>query len=431
VKTAEHTEPYGHATAFGVRRFIAAFDRGCPVMARRGNAATKGALTLSLSHPMGEGGVSPGEGFESLVQFAGFSEIAQCVSANQNKSAGELAHSKRYRAISLAVGLASAFLISPCLAQTAKSEGRVQITKLADRVRVEINGQLFTEYHYKGAPKPYCYPVIGPTGAGMTRDWPIKDTPGEQHDHPHHRGFWFGHGVVNSSDLWTDSNPKTGKIVHNDFIEIKSGTKSGEFKARNNWLDAAGKTLCTDEQTMRFYHPGGAPERMFDFDITIHASNGDVLLGDTKEGMLAFRIAETMRLTKMTPKGEKPIPGDGHIVNSEGVRDAGAWGKRAAWVDYSGPVNSNIVGIAIFDHPSNLRHPTWWHARDYGLLAANPFGRHDFEGAPEGAGNYTIPAGKSLTLRYRIYLHEGDEKQGKVAERYKEYVQSSTGFAKQ
>ena len=307
-------------------------------------------------------------------------------------------------------------------ADTSTTAHGVQLTKLDDRVRIEINGKLFTEYHFKDAAKPYCYPIIGPTGAGMTRDWPMKDTPGEQHDHPHHRGFWFGHGEVNGNDLWTDASVKTGKIVHNNFIEIKSGEKSGDIITRNTWVDAAGKTLCTDEATLRFYNSSDAPERMFDFEIAIHASNGDVLLGDTKEGMLAIRIAETMRLTKPTPKGQKPIPGDGHIVNSEGIRDGEAWGKRAAWVDYYGPVDGKIVGVAIFDHPSNLRHPTWWHARDYGLLAANPFGLHDFDKQPQGAGNYAIPAGKSLAFRYRIYLHEGDETQGKVAAHYEEFA---------
>ena len=101
------------------------------------------------------------------------------------------------------------------------------------------------------------------------------------------------------------------------------------------------------------------------------------------------------------------------------------WGKRAEWCDYFGPVDGKTVGIAIFDHPGNPRHPTWWHVRDYGLFAANPFGLHDFEKKPAQAGNMTIAAGKSVTFRYRIYLHEGDDKQAKVAERYQEYARQS------
>ena len=105
------------------------------------------------------------------------------------------------------------------------------------------------------------------------------------------------------------------------------------------------------------------------------------------------------------------------------MRDGQTWGKRADWCDYYGPVEGKTVGIAIFDHPQNPRHPTWWHVRDYGLFAANPFGQHDFESLPDKtAGNLDVPAGKSVTFRYRFYLHEGDEQQAKVAERYKEYV---------
>jgi hypothetical protein len=116
--------------------------------------------------------------------------------------------------------------------------------------------------------------------------------------------------------------------------------------------------------------------------------------------------------------------GQGHIVNSEGVRDGATWGKRAKWVDYYGPADGKQVGMAIFDHPSNPRHPTWWHVRDYGLFAANPFGVHDFEKKPAGEGDMKVPAGQSVTWRYRFYLHEGDEKAGKVAEAYEAYAAS-------
>jgi hypothetical protein len=134
---------------------------------------------------------------------------------------------------------------------------------------------------------------------------------------------------------------------------------------------------------------------------------------------MALRLAETMRL-----KGKV---GQGHIVNSEGVRDGQTWGKRANWCDYYGPVDGKTVGVAIFDHPQNPNHPTWWHVRDYGLFAANPFGKHDFESLPDkSAGNLSVPAGQSVTFRYRFYLHEGNEQQAQVDDRYKEYVKSSS-----
>ena len=180
-------------------------------------------------------------------------------------------------------------------------------------------------------------------------------------------------------------------------------------------MAADGTVVCTDDRTLRIYEPANSSERILDFDITLHASNGELTFGDTKEGTMAIRLAETMKL-----KG--PI-GHGHIVNSEGVRDDETWGKRANWCDYYGPVDSKTVGVAIFDHPQNPRHPTWWHVRDYGLFAANPFGQHDFEKLTnKSAGNLTVPAGGSLTFRYRFYLHEGDEMQAHVAQRYQEYI---------
>jgi hypothetical protein len=151
-----------------------------------------------------------------------------------------------------------------------------------------------------------------------------------------------------------------------------------------------------------------------DFEITLHASHGELTLGDTKEGSMAIRLAPTLRLKGDVAKG--------HIVNSVGDRDGETWGKRAAWCDYYGPLDGEITGVAIFDHPDNPKHPTWWHVRDYGLFAANPFGVHHFEEKPEGTGDITIADGESLTFRYRFYFHKGDEKQAKVARQYKEYT---------
>jgi hypothetical protein len=296
---------------------------------------------------------------------------------------------------------------------TAAKPG-VEITRLADRLRVEINGQLFTEYLYKDVPRPYCYPLIGPGDAALTRDWPMKNTPGEEHDHPHHRSLWFAHGSINGYDFWSEEKA-FGKTVHDNFLEVKSGAKAGVIRERNKWVAADGTVVCTDERTLRFYNPGLTSERLMDFEITLIASNGALTFGDTKEGTMAVRLAETMRL-----KGKV---GKGHIVNSAGVRDGQTWGKRADWCDYYGPVEGKTVGLAIFDHPQNPRHPTWWHVRDYGLFAANPFGQHDFESLlDKTAGNLVVPAGKSVTFRYRFYLHEGDDQQAKVAERYKEYA---------
>lgn len=296
----------------------------------------------------------------------------------------------------------------------------VKLTEKDDRITVEVNGRLFTEYRFKEPQRPFFYPVIGPTGAPVIRHWPIAEgSPDEERDHPHHKSLWFTHGAINGVDFWADGK---GKIVHDKFVEVSSGPEVGVIVAQNKYVAPDGKVVCTDTRTHRFHNtPDG---QIMDFEVAIHASQGQVTMGDTKEGSMAIRLNPTMQLTPTKAMRARGETAKGHIVNSEGVTDGNTWGKRAAWCDYYGPVNGEIVGVAIFDHPSNPRHPTWWHVRDYGLFAVNPFGIHDFEKKPAGTGDLVIPAGQTVTFKYRFYFHKGDEKQGKVADRYAEYAGS-------
>jgi len=292
--------------------------------------------------------------------------------------------------------------------QKAGGQG-VEITRLADKVKVEIDGELFAEYNFKEGPFPYFYPVMGPTGVNITRHWPMKEGENEARDHRHHRSLWFTHGEVNGRDFWSGRNER---IAHDEFLELTSGSQVGVIKSKNKWVASNGEIVCTDTRTYKF--SGGSGQRMMDLEITIHASHGDVTFGDTKEGSMAIRLAPTLRV-----EGEV---GKGHIINSEGHRDGQAWGKRAAWCDYYGPLKDDVVGVAIFDHPQNPRHPTWWHVRTYGLFAANPFGVHNFENKPKGTGDLAVKSGDSVTFRYRFYFHKGDCEQANVAARYREYA---------
>ena len=299
-------------------------------------------------------------------------------------------------------------------AGSVSGRGGVKIDEVDNKLRVTINGKLFTEYNYQDVPRPYFYPVIGPTGVPVTRNWPMKDIdPNEAQDHVHHKSLWFTHGEINGQDFWGEGSSRSGNIVHDKFLKVSSGPEMGEIISTNKYVAKDGKVVCTDTRMHKFYNTSDG--EIMDFEITIQASEGKVVLGDTKEGSMAIRLAATMR--------EKGKVGKGHIVNSEGHRsEKEAWGKRAKWCDYYGPVEGQIVGVAIFDHPSNPKHPTWWHVRDYGLFAANPFGVSYFEEKPRGTGDITIPTGENLTFRYRFYFHKGDEKQGKVAEHYREYA---------
>jgi hypothetical protein len=291
-------------------------------------------------------------------------------------------------------------------AATAASD--VKFTDAGGKVRVEVGGQLFTEYHYKDVARPYLYPIIGPTGAGLTRNWPMQKTTNETTDHVHHKGLWYAHGNVNGVDCWSEQKA-FGKTVHEKFLSLAGK----EIRERCQWVDNAGKVLCSDERVIRFHSHGA--ERVIDFEITLIASHGPVTFGDTKEGSMSIRLPLTM---SVKGKGAQ-----GHIVTSAGLRDVAAWGKPAAWVDYAGPVAGQVVGVAIFDAPSNPRHPTTWHVRDYGLFAANPFGLHDFDKSkPKGAGDLKLAADERVTFKYRFVFHTGDEKAGRVAELYKEYA---------
>jgi hypothetical protein len=296
-----------------------------------------------------------------------------------------------------------------------------KVTRADDRVRVEFGGRLFTEYIYKGGPRPYFYPVLAADGTQLNRDFPMKaDTPGEERDHPHHRSLWFTHGAVNGVDFWSEGKG-TGTIV-NDAVEASAAGSVAILTARNRWVGPTGAVVCTDETTVRL---SALPEgRQIDYAVTIKAPPDQaVVFGDTKEGAMAFRVAQWMTPPHQFQK--QKTAGKGTIVNAEGIRDGETWGKQSNWVDYSAPKDGKVYGVAMFDHPDNPRHPTWWHVRDYGLFAANPFGRHDFEPAQKAnpkAGDLTVPAGGSVTFRWRFYFHSGDEKAARVAEHYQAYA---------
>jgi hypothetical protein len=312
------------------------------------------------------------------------------------------------------------------LAQYAESMAtealEVKLESLSDRVRVEIGGHLFTEYIFKGSNRPYLYPVLMPDGVSLVRDYPMKTSPGEETDHRWHRSLWFAH-PVNDMDFWNGSSSglkiPNGTIVHDGILEAAGGGV-GLIRSRERWLSHKEDLVCTTETVIRLR--GTSEWRMIDYEVTFQAGpEKPLVMLDTKEGTMAIRLAQWMTLPH-SYQGRN-VPGEGHYVTSTGLRDAAVWGKRAAWCDAHAPYQGRTYGVAIFDHPKNPRHPTWWMARDYGLFAANPFGQHDFENLSDvHAGDYTIPAGGSLTLRYRFLFHYGDEQAAKIAGRYGEYI---------
>ena len=319
----------------------------------------------------------------------------------------------------LVVPFVALCLAAPGAARGADEAARPVDLKESDgKIVVTLGGEKFTEYHMKGFAKPILYPIIGPGGVPMTRNHPmVKGVKGEANDHPHHTSLWYTHGNVNGHDFWAVGKGK-GKIVQVGQAETAPGKTRGTIKTRNKWVAADGAIQCTDEQTISFQAVAGG--RAIDYQITIIASNGDVTFGDTKEGTMGIRTNPVLRVSNDPRRGVTGAKGK--CVNSEGIEGGAIWGKRAKWVDYWAPINGKTVGVAIFDHPSNPRHPTWWHARTYGLVAANPFGLHHFEKKPGAPGNMKIKAGQSVTFLYRFLFHEGDAKEAKIAERYKAFA---------
>lgn len=287
----------------------------------------------------------------------------------------------------------------------AATPDAVALSEVEGAVEVRLDGELFTRYCYAGGPFPYCYPIIGPTGGPVTRAWPMEEQPGEARDHAHHRSWWFTHGDVNGVDFWT-SGEGQGREVHEALEAVVSGPVMGVLRARNNWVAPDGVRVCEEVREYRFYR---LPDcRLADLTVTLTASDGPVVFGDTKEGTMGLRVAETMRVDA----------GTGHIMNANGQRDGEAWGKSAPWCDCYGPVEGETVGIAVFDHPESLRHPTYWHVRIYGLFAANPFGVRAFTGDEGQDGRYELAAGASITFRYRVYIHWGGTEAADVAGAY-------------
>lgn len=291
-------------------------------------------------------------------------------------------------------------------------EGRgVVFIPRGTNVSIKLDGQLFTEYRTDEGPKPFLYPLIGPTGDAFTRAYPMKVVEGETKDHPHHRSLWFTYGRLNGIDFWSEPKGKPfGSIKETSRKPLVQGPVVGRLHTTDDWISPQGSKVCEDERILTIYHTRSA--RILDFDITIKATEGPVEFSDTKEGMFGVRVASTMDVTKKL---------GGKIINSEGLVDDKAWGKPASWVDYTGPVEGKTVGIAILNHPSSFRYPTTWHVRTYGLFAANPFGWHDF-GKGE-SGTYTLPKGKDIQFRYRVILHSGDTASANIPQAFRAYTE--------
>lgn len=276
-------------------------------------------------------------------------------------------------------------------------------------VQIRTDGEWFAGYDFSSYAKPILYPLKGPGGVDVTRNFPMRaGVAGESTDHEHHKSVWLAHGNVNGLDFWSEQ----ARIANVSVESLCDAANWPGFVATNVWLDHD-KTVITERATYRFCDLGDV--RFVDCLFELRAET-DVRFSDTKEGTFAIRTRPELQLAR--EDAALPVA---HAENSAGQTDRNVWGQRAEWVSYFGQVDGSPIGVAIFDHPDNLRHPTTWHAREYGLVAANPFGLHDFLKEPPGSGDYELAHGQQLNLHYRLAIYRGEFQRERIAQWFHEF----------
>ena len=288
----------------------------------------------------------------------------------------------------------------------------VVLNNREDAIDVTIDGRAFTTFrHGKNQFRSYLFPVLGPKGRPITRG----ETSEISADHVHHRSLYVAYGEVNDVDVWGEGE-NSGRVVQQSFTQRSGGVVVGRIYTRNDWMNREGKKLMSDRQNFRIYRTPDTGA-IIDLDLTFIASEGDVHFGDTKEGgIISVRVNPSMNASD-----------GGKIENAYGgLNESETWGKRAQWCDYSGVVEGTHVGIAVFDHTTNPRYPTYWHVRNYGLMTTNIFGAGTFEGDRSKDGSYTLKRGEEMNFCFRVYIHAGDAPEGKVGQKYHDFINPPT-----
>jgi hypothetical protein len=291
-----------------------------------------------------------------------------------------------------------------------------------DKIDVSVDGRPFTTYYFSQATaKPYLMPLRTPSGVVVTRGFPVVNdvsagNPKASSFEPHQRPLYFGHGDIDGLDYWGEEvfskyYDDHGRQAYGHMVlkSIEEAGNSGTIRARFT-LNSPNKRVI-GEETQSFAFSGDTVSRIIDCEFVLHATNGPIAIGDTKEGTFAIRLAP-----------ELSAPHD-HMLNSKGaVGEKAIWGKPADWVSYSGTIEGKPVTVTVFDSPESFRHPTTWHARAYGLFAANPFGAREFTADPNQDGSWTIPEGKSLRFKYRVIIRDGEVPAAQIDEAYRKYA---------
>ncbi|MGB3850557.1 MAG: PmoA family protein [Tunicatimonas sp.] len=311
------------------------------------------------------------------------------------------------------------------LAETTVAQIRFTVTPdtAAQRVEIAADGQPFTAYIFpRTVKKPVLYPLRTPDGTVVTRGFPLDTRPGERVDHPHHVGLWLNYGDVNGYDFWNNSEAvdpagKYGAIYHREILEATDGER-GVLHVTADWITSDGNQVL-EEDTRFVFSAQNENTYLIDRFTTLTAV-GDVSLTDNKEGMLGVRVARALEHPSDKPAVFTDASGtptqvaamnnagvNGLYRSSKGVEGEQVWGTRARWVQLSGRIDEQPSSITIIDHPDNVGFPTYWHARGYGLFAANPLGQEALSGGKDEL-NFALKDGEAVTFRYRVVLHAGE-----------------------
>jgi len=293
--------------------------------------------------------------------------------------------------------------------------------KNENRVSVYVGGSLFTEFLYPDSlEKPVLFPIYDAGNIPVTRGFPLAPRPDEPTDHPHHLGLWLNYENVNGLDFWNNSyaipaekKSLYGWIKTDSILEISNG-KTGILRYHANWVNQANKVLI--EERTRFEFSGSGERRIID-RITDLKADEDILFTDAKDGMLGLRLTHELQIPDnhdhqfSDNKGnmtlvKKDSIASGNYLTSEGKQGDSAWSTRGIWCKVFGRIGQDSVSITIFDHPGNPGYPTFWHARGYGLFAANPLGEKIFTNGKSSL-NLTLTKGDSIRFRYRVVIQNG------------------------
>ncbi|MDE3187017.1 MAG: PmoA family protein [Acidobacteriota bacterium] len=318
--------------------------------------------------------------------------------------------------------LAVSFLFAAASFAATRTKGVQVVADEANRrVVITIDGHPFTSYIWPTSlKKPVLYPLITDEGITVTRGYPLEPRPGERVDHPHHAGLWFNYGNVNGFDFWNNSDaikvenrPKMGSILETKIVSTKSGATRGELIVRSVWVSGEGKQLL--DETTRYVFMRRNHARVIDEIVTLKALE-DVVFHDDKEGLFGLRVASWLESPdekggvfsdasgRPTKVNAAHSPGaSGVYLTSEGVKGDAVWGTRGRWCSLTGHTEGHTVTVAIFDDPKNPGYPTYWHARGYGLFAANPLGRSVFD-RKQPPFNFTLEKNQTAVFRYRVML---------------------------